>query len=80
MPDMDGVELFRLVHERHPTAASKFIFVTGAATLHAQAFLDGIDHPRVHKPVNPEELLNLIERISGASIRLAPLAVRGHSC
>ncbi|MBN1610190.1 MAG: hybrid sensor histidine kinase/response regulator [Polyangiaceae bacterium] len=80
MPDMDGVELFRLVREKHPTAAGKFIFVTGAATSQAQAFLDGIHHPRVHKPVHPEELLNLIAQISGPSVRLAPLAVRSQSC
>ena len=79
MPDMDGVELFRHVSERYPTAAGRFIFVTGAATPQAQDFLDGIDHPRVHKPVSPEELLRLIEGISGPSARLAPLAVRGLS-
>jgi CheY-like chemotaxis protein len=69
MPDLDGVELFRLVRERYPAVAKRFIFVTGAATPHAQAFLDGISNPRVHKPVHPEEVLSLLEQMTGTTVR-----------
>jgi signal transduction histidine kinase len=79
MPDLDGVELYRIVSEKDPTTAEKFIFVTGATTPQAQAFLDGISNPRVHKPIHPEEILGLMERMCGPAARLASLAIRGQS-
>ena len=79
MPELDGVALYRLVSEKHPATAKKFIFVTGATTPQAQAFLDGIGNPRVHKPIHPEEVLGLIEQIGGPSTRLASLASRRRS-
>jgi two-component system NtrC family sensor kinase len=62
MPDMSGAELYKVVRDRWPELASRFIFVTGGAfSTEARRFLDESVITCLNKPFQLEELLTLIE-------------------
>jgi signal transduction histidine kinase len=62
MPEMSGAELYRLVKERWPEVAERFIFITGGAfSPEARRFLDESVIACINKPFQVEELLDLIE-------------------
>jgi CheY-like chemotaxis protein len=63
MPEMNGMELFRAVHESKPDQAARFVFVTGGTrSPEAREFLLNVPNPRVYKPVRAEDLVLVIAR------------------
>jgi signal transduction histidine kinase len=62
MPEMSGAELYRVVKDRWPDVAERFIFITGGAfSPEARRFLDESVIACIHKPFQVDELLELIE-------------------
>jgi signal transduction histidine kinase len=62
MPAMSGAELYKIVAERWPELASRFIFITGGAvSAEARRFLDESVITCLNKPFQLDELLALIE-------------------
>jgi PAS domain S-box-containing protein len=60
MPGMSGIELYEQLRGRHPSLASRIVFMTGGAfTKRAAEFLAATENRRVEKPFS----LGLIERI-----------------
>jgi signal transduction histidine kinase len=66
MPHMSGMEVHARLEQIAPEQASRIIFVTGGAfTAQARAFLDRVPNPKLDKPVDLSEVLELIERRVG---------------
>lgn len=64
MPGMNGMELFREVERQRSDIASRFIFMTGGAPdKEARAFLATARNTVLEKPVPPEVLSGLLERL-----------------
>ena len=68
MPDMDGVALWRAVHERLPALSRRMLFVTGD-TLSAgiRSFLDDSGCEALDKPFAPAELLRRIRALAAGA-------------
>jgi CheY-like chemotaxis protein len=62
MPDMSGVDLYRVVSTERPQQASRFVFVTGGASdPKAREFLDGWSGPFLFKPLSLEQLRRVVD-------------------
>jgi DNA-binding response OmpR family regulator len=65
MPDLSGMDLYTWLDQRHADVAGRMIFMTGGAYTDAsRRFLDAVDNPRIQKPFDVDELLQIVERIS----------------
>ncbi|HTM22333.1 MAG TPA: ATP-binding protein, partial [Kofleriaceae bacterium] len=63
MPEMNGMQLYRLVADRWADLARRFVFISGGALGQEIAgFLDTVDHPRMAKPFEPAALQALVAR------------------
>ena len=61
MPEMTGMELFGRVQDEYPEQAQRFVFLTGGTSnAAARQFLRGVDRPRAYKPIEREELTELV--------------------
>lgn len=69
MPDLDGPGLFDWIRIHRLDLASRIAFATGD-TLGAQAarFLEETDRPFVEKPITPESLAGLLDRMGLAAV------------
>ncbi len=57
MPQVTGIDFFRIVSQRAPEQAARVIFLTGGAfTPRARAFLDETGNQRMEKPFDPQNL------------------------
>lgn len=66
MPHMSGMDVHARLEQIAPEQASRIIFVTGGAfTSHAREFLDRVPNPKLDKPIDLSEVLDLIERRGG---------------
>jgi signal transduction histidine kinase len=73
MPEMSGAELFRVVKDRWPDMAERFIFITGGAfSPEARRFLDESVIACINKPFQVDELLELIEARVAATTAADP--------
>lgn len=62
MPEIPGAELYRIVTERWPQLAKRFIFITGGAfSPEARRFLQESVVDCINKPFQLDEILNLID-------------------
>lgn len=65
MPEMTGAEVYEQLKRLSPDHADRVILMTGGAfTAAAREFLDRVRSPRVDKPVEPTNLLALIDGIA----------------
>lgn len=65
MPDMDGEELFSQIKKQHENMVDKTAFITGTAlSPDTTSFLDTCDRPYLGKPFVPDEIANLIQRLT----------------
>jgi CheY-like chemotaxis protein/anti-sigma regulatory factor (Ser/Thr protein kinase) len=65
MPGLSGVELYRRIQEQRPELATRFLFLTGGATTSdAEDLLQTPGVSFLYKPVEREELVDQIVRIS----------------
>ncbi len=56
-PEMNGMELYLWLEEKHPKLASRVIFTTGDVTSgDIQSFLEQVTRPFLPKPFTPDEL------------------------
>jgi PAS domain S-box-containing protein len=65
MPELDGPSFHRVLQERHPALCARVGFITGD-TLgpKARQFLESTTCPHLEKPVRPDELRELVRRLS----------------
>ncbi|HKU40129.1 MAG TPA: ATP-binding protein [Polyangiales bacterium] len=64
MPNKDGAALFREVCAARPELASRFVFMTGGASLpQTEEFLEGVDNPRLMKPFWLPELRKMLRKL-----------------
>ena len=70
MPEMSGVEVYRLVGERWPGLEKRFIIITGGAfSADARRFLEEGAVTCLNKPFQLTEILEIIERRATSSSR-----------
>ncbi len=68
MPDMDGVQLWREVGQRHPELARHMLFVTGdTLSTGARQFLDEAGCRGLEKPFTKAELLAAVQLLLGGT-------------
>ncbi len=61
MPQISGMDFFRLLERDYPEQAARVVFVTGGAfTPLAREFLDGVTNPRLDKPFDSLALRSLV--------------------
>ncbi|MDB5214580.1 MAG: Sensory box histidine kinase/response regulator [Myxococcaceae bacterium] len=61
MPAMSGMDLHRELMRVAPDVAARVVFLTGGAfTQRARDFLEGVDNPRLEKPIGIDALRNAI--------------------
>lgn len=60
MPEMTGMQLHLELSRIHPLMERKMIFFTGAYSETADDFLEGIPNPRIEKPFDGAQLLELV--------------------
>ncbi len=65
MPNLSGVELFRLVESTHPELCDRFVFVTGGGPdPEVAAFLANVPNERVEKPFSVQNLRGIAKRFA----------------
>ena len=63
MPEMDGMELYKEVSQRHPEMAKRILFITGdALSGDTGLFLEKTGRTVVAKPFDLEELLRTVRQ------------------
>ncbi len=63
MPRITGMQLYQSVLESNPELASRFVFLTGGTSdVKAREFLKTVSNPRAFKPIDSEQLVELVER------------------
>ncbi|MGI9419160.1 MAG: PAS-domain containing protein [Geminicoccaceae bacterium] len=68
MPHMDGPTLYWMLERERPELISKMAFMTGATLgQKARDFLRTADRPFIEKPFTPEDVRELLKRVSGGS-------------
>lgn len=66
MPGESGADLHRWLEQHHPALVPRLGFVTGGAFLpHPSEFLAKLPNPRLEKPFEEEELLELLRQLLG---------------
>ena len=61
IPEMDGIELYQWLEEKHPQLVSKVIFTTGSVLDNdTMTFIGQTGRPFLPKPFTPEELRAIV--------------------
>jgi CheY-like chemotaxis protein/anti-sigma regulatory factor (Ser/Thr protein kinase) len=64
MPDVTGMDLHEWLQERNPKLGRRTVFMTGGAfTPRAREFLDRVPNTRLEKPVEPQNLLEIVRNL-----------------
>jgi signal transduction histidine kinase len=75
MPDLDGMQLYRILCERWPALRPRVIFCSGGAfAADAREFLERARHEHViiEKPVRRDDVLAAVRRVFDADVSVAP--------
>lgn len=68
MQGMSGIDLFDVLRAKHPELASRFIAISGAYShLENEAFRNAIGDRVLLKPLDREELLQLVLAVAGSA-------------
>jgi PAS domain S-box-containing protein len=68
MPRMSGIGLYRELEKRFPKLVSRVVFVTGGTMdEEARKFLEMVPNKRAYKPLQPNELLELVDQNAAAA-------------
>jgi CheY-like chemotaxis protein len=68
MPDLDGIDFWQTLGQRHPDQRPRLAFLTaGAFDARAARFLEEHRLPVLQKPATPEEILELVEALARSS-------------
>lgn len=67
LPEMNGMELYRILLQTRPSDARKLIFLAGAADPDMAAFLATVPNARLDKPFDVEQLRAVVQRVSATS-------------
>ena len=66
MPEMNGAALHRIIRQRDPEMAGRFIFITGdTVSPETRKYLEQVDNPRLAKPFNAYEFKRELEKVLG---------------
>ena len=66
MPGLDGPSLYRIIERRKPELVSRLAFVTGdTLSPRIKKFLRGAGRPYIEKPISPQEVRDLVQRVDG---------------
>jgi len=64
MPEMSGVEVYRLIGLRHPGQEHKLVFMTGGAFAEPAAhFIESVENPKLKKPFTGTSLRALVATV-----------------
>ncbi|RKH88774.1 response regulator [Corallococcus sp. AB045] len=64
MPGMDGIAVYRRLHQEAPALASRMVFISGGASSpEARAFVETVAHRVLEKPVRPDVLMSTVEEV-----------------
>ena len=64
MPEMSGVEVYRLIGLRHPGQEHKLVFMTGGAFAEPAAhFIESVENPKLKKPFTGSSLRALVAKV-----------------
>ena len=64
MPEGNGADLLRWLQQQDPKLAARLVFITGGACAPwVEEFLDQVEAPVLHKPLDTAELLELADRM-----------------
>jgi signal transduction histidine kinase/ActR/RegA family two-component response regulator len=62
MPGLTAMDFYERVLQHRPALAERIVFVSGGAfTARAQEFLRSVRNARLHKPFNPDQLLEFVQ-------------------
>jgi len=62
MPGLTAMDFYERVLKHKPALAERIVFVSGGAfTARAQEFLRSVNNARLHKPFNPDQLLEFVQ-------------------
>ena len=65
MPEMSGIDLFGAIEALDTAQSQRVIFLTGGAfTPRAREFMARVSNPRMEKPFDIDELLQLIRKVA----------------
>ena len=65
-PEINGIELYGQLREKHPEMAGKVIFTTGdVLSGDIRAFLESTNRPYLPKPFTPEDLRAIVRTALG---------------
>ena len=68
MPNLNGIQMYKLVKEKHPHKADCMVFTTGdMLNPEVKEFVHSISSRFLAKPFLPDELLSMIKRIVEAN-------------
>ncbi len=68
MPDMNGINLYKVVSQKFPGLEKRFVFITGGLyTEEARNFLKTVPNPFLEKPFEFEDLLKALTPWTGVS-------------
>jgi PAS domain S-box-containing protein len=70
MPDMNGINLYKIVAQKFPGLEKRFIFITGGIfTAESRDFFKMVRNPCLEKPFKFDELLAAVSQWTGASAK-----------
>lgn len=65
LPEITGIELYRMLRAELPALAERIVFVNGGASSEAREFLSAIPNPRIAKPLDPNALRAAVASLIG---------------
>ena len=64
MPEMNGIELYGIIRERHTDLVPRVFFMTGGVfTQEAARFLERLPNPPIEKPMYKEKLRAMVQSV-----------------
>jgi CheY-like chemotaxis protein len=67
-PEMNGVELYQQLEEKHPHLVDKVIFTSGdVLSGNIESFLEKANRPFLPKPFTPDELRAIVKTVIGSA-------------
>jgi DNA-binding response OmpR family regulator len=78
-PEMNGIELYQQLEEKHPHLVNRVIFTTGdVLSGNVKEFLEKGNRPFLPKPFTPDELRAIVKTVIGLTSMLPDRQRYGH--
>jgi CheY-like chemotaxis protein len=73
MPEADGWEVYSTIRQKHPHLADRVVFWSGGVTESRRKSIEATGNPYLQKPVDPAQLLEVIELLVAITGDLEPM-------